>query len=62
MIHGQHLTSTWHLTLLFHDGQKTVESRVSGVGGGQEGGKLGQSSDVQQWAKEPGAVRGWSFA
>ncbi|XP_029399186.1 macrophage-stimulating protein receptor isoform X3 [Mus pahari] len=30
MIHGQHLTSAWHLTLSFHDGQSTVESRCSG--------------------------------
>ncbi|XP_076773719.1 macrophage-stimulating protein receptor isoform X3 [Arvicanthis niloticus] len=27
MIHGQHLTSAWHLALSFHDGQSTVKSR-----------------------------------
>ncbi|GAB1294664.1 Macrophage-stimulating protein receptor [Apodemus speciosus] len=26
-IHGQHLTSAWHLALSFHDGQRTVENR-----------------------------------
>ncbi|XP_013363066.1 PREDICTED: macrophage-stimulating protein receptor isoform X1 [Chinchilla lanigera] len=26
-IHGQHLTSAWHLTLAFHDGQKAAENR-----------------------------------
>lgn len=30
MIHGQHLTSAWHFTLSFHDGQSTVESRCAG--------------------------------
>ncbi|XP_050996281.1 macrophage-stimulating protein receptor [Acomys russatus] len=29
MIHGQHLTSIWHLALLFHDGQRTVENRCA---------------------------------
>ncbi|XP_055485833.1 macrophage-stimulating protein receptor isoform X2 [Psammomys obesus] len=29
-IHGQHLTSAWHLTLLFHDGHNTVENRCAG--------------------------------
>ncbi|KAL6087567.1 hypothetical protein STEG23_001774 [Scotinomys teguina] len=26
-IHGQHLASVWHLALLFHDGQSTVQNR-----------------------------------
>uniref|UniRef100_H0UYB4 Macrophage-stimulating protein receptor n=1 Tax=Cavia porcellus TaxID=10141 RepID=H0UYB4_CAVPO len=26
-IHGQHLTSTWHLKLSFHDGQRAIENR-----------------------------------
>ncbi|XP_023561853.1 macrophage-stimulating protein receptor [Octodon degus] len=29
-IHGQHLTSAWHLLLSFHDGQKAVENRCEG--------------------------------
>ncbi|XP_051060688.1 macrophage-stimulating protein receptor isoform X2 [Phodopus roborovskii] len=29
-IHGQHLTSVWHLALLFHDGQSTVQNRCAG--------------------------------
>ncbi|KAM6161023.1 macrophage-stimulating protein receptor [Erethizon dorsatum] len=29
-IHGQHLTSVWHLMLSFHDGQKAVENRCEG--------------------------------
>ncbi|XP_061051355.1 macrophage-stimulating protein receptor isoform X3 [Eubalaena glacialis] len=29
-IHGQHLTSVWHLVLSFHDGRKAVENRCEG--------------------------------
>ncbi|XP_047419963.1 macrophage-stimulating protein receptor isoform X2 [Sciurus carolinensis] len=29
-IHGQHLTSAWHLVLSFHDGQGTVKNRCEG--------------------------------
>uniref|UniRef100_A0A8C0WPK7 Macrophage-stimulating protein receptor n=1 Tax=Castor canadensis TaxID=51338 RepID=A0A8C0WPK7_CASCN len=29
-IHGQHLTSAWHLVLSFQDGQRTVENRCTG--------------------------------
>ncbi|KAM4863659.1 macrophage-stimulating protein receptor [Urocitellus parryii] len=29
-IHGQYLTSAWHLVLSFHDGQGTVENRCEG--------------------------------
>lgn len=30
MVHGQHLTSAWHLKVSFNDGQSTVESRCAG--------------------------------
>ncbi|XP_028612495.1 macrophage-stimulating protein receptor [Grammomys surdaster] len=30
IIHGQHLTSAWHLALSFHDGQSTVKNRCAG--------------------------------
>ncbi|XP_059793622.1 macrophage-stimulating protein receptor isoform X3 [Balaenoptera ricei] len=29
-IHGQHLTSVWHLVLSFHDGRRAVENRCEG--------------------------------
>lgn len=29
-IHGQHLASVWHLALLFHDGQRTVQNSCAG--------------------------------
>uniref|UniRef100_A0ABK0M2T8 receptor protein-tyrosine kinase n=1 Tax=Rattus norvegicus TaxID=10116 RepID=A0ABK0M2T8_RAT len=32
MVHGQHLTSAWHLTVSFNDGQSIVESRYIGLG------------------------------
>ncbi|VFV17347.1 macrophage-stimulating protein [Lynx pardinus] len=31
-IHGQHLTSAWHLVLSFHDGLMAVENRYIGLG------------------------------
>lgn len=30
-IHGQHLTSAWHLVLSFHDGLRVVENRCKGL-------------------------------